>query len=142
MILVDANILLYAEDSLSPQHKKARLWWDAQLSGVEPVALCWPVLSAFVRIATNPRLQRHPLSTTEAAGKVDGWLAQPCVRLITPTATHWSVFRRLLIATKAQANLVSDAHIAALAIEHGATVYSSDEDFRLFPKVPWVNPLR
>ncbi len=141
MILVDANILLYAEDSLHPRHEQARAWWDAQLSGNEIVCLCWTVLCAFIRIATNPRVFENPLSQEQAVARVQSWLDQPCTRLIHPTERHWIVFQQVLADGQALANLVTDAHLAALAIEHGCELASTDSDFARFPKLKWKNPL-
>lgn len=141
MILVDANILLYAEDALHPRNQQARSWWDARLSGADPVCLCWTVLSAFIRIATNPRVFDHPLSLEQAIARVQSWLDQPCTRLIRPTERHWDIFRKMLTDGQAVANLVTDAHIAALAIEHGCELASTDSDFSRFPGVKWANPL-
>ena len=142
MILVDANILLYAEDALSPLHHKARSWWDSRLSGSDPVCLCWPVLAAFTRIGTNPRVFDHPLSLDQALFRVQSWLDQPCTRIIQPTKQHWRIFSRMLKKGQAAANLVTDAHLAALAIEHGCDIASTDADFSRFPKLKWINPLR
>ena len=89
MILVDANILLYAEDELSPRHTVARAWWDTQLSGRSPVCLCWTVLGAFIRIGTNPRVFDHPLSLDQAISRVQSWIEQPAVRIVSPTQRHW-----------------------------------------------------
>jgi uncharacterized protein len=141
LILVDANLLLYAVDESSLQHAKARKWWDAQLSGTSPVCLCWPVLSAFLRISTNRRVYERPLTLDEAADRVQSWLDQPCVRVVNPTENHWKLFREMLHSGKAVANLVADAHLAALAVEHGCQLCSSDGDFRRFPKLKWCNPL-
>ncbi len=141
MIIVDANILLYAEDSKSRQHREARRWWDVRLSGADPVCLCWSVISAFMRISTNRRIFERPLSLEDAIQRVQSWLDQPCTRLIHPTRNHWTVFRRMLIQGKAAANLVSDAHLAALAIEHGCELFSTDVDFSRFPGCKWKNPL-
>ena len=141
MILVDANILLYAEDSLSPLHQKARVWWDEQLSQSGPVCLCWPVLSAFIRIGTNPRIFEHPLSLEQALARVQSWMEQPCTRVIRPTEQHWTIFQMMLKDGQAVANLVTDAHLAALAIEHGCDLASTDSDFARFPKLKWINPL-
>ena len=141
MILVDANILLYAEDSLSPRHQQARLWWDDQLSGSGPVCLCWPVLSAFIRIGTNPRVFEQPLSLEQALARVQSWLDQPCSRVIRPTEQHWTIFKKMLKDGQAVANLVSDAHLAALAVEHGCDLASTDSDFSRFPNLKWINPL-
>jgi len=142
VILVDANILLYAQDQLSPCHTKAREWWDCQLSSASPVCLCWTVLGAFIRIGTNPRVFEQPLSLDQALSCVQRWLDLPCTRIIYPTTRHWAVFRRLLIEGQAVANLVTDAHLAALAIEHGCELMSTDTDFSRFPGVKWRNPLK
>lgn len=142
MILVDANLLLYAEDSLSEHHERARTWWDEQLSGADPVALCWPVLTAFIRIGTNARLQQRPLTLAEAVARVQSWLDQPCVRLVESTEQHWSLFQTMLRQGNATANLVSDAHLAALAIEHNCVLHSSDRDFARFRTLKWKNPLQ
>ena len=141
MIFPDANLLLYAEDSLSRHHHAAREWWDEALSGTQPVHLCWPVLNAFIRIATNPRLHQRPLTAAEAISRVDSWLDQPCVQLITPSENHWALFQQQIRESAATGNLVSDAHLAALVLEHGSTLYSSDLDFARFPNLPWINPL-
>ena len=141
MILVDANILLYAEDSRSEHHEAARSWWDAQLSGSDPVALCWPVLTAFIRIGTNARLHQRPLTPKEAIERVQSWLDQPCVRIIQSTEQHWPLFQQMLRAGNATANLVSDAHLAALAVEHNCVLYSTDTDYARFRGLKWKNPI-
>ena len=142
MILVDANILLYAEDELSSQHEIAREWWDTQLSGASPVCLCWSVLCAFIRIGTNSRVFERPLTLKQALARVQSWLDQPCTRLIYPTERHWTVLQSLLVEGQALGNLVSDAHLAALALQHGCTLMSTDSDFARFAKVKWKNPLK
>lgn len=141
MILVDANLLLYAEDSLSEQHTRARVWWDEQLSGSEPVGLCWPVINAYIRIGTNARLHRRPLTLKEAAERVDEWFSQPCVCILQPTDQHWAIFQKMLSAGNAVGNLVSDAHLAALAVEHNCVLCSTDADFSRFRGLKWKNPL-
>ena len=141
MILVDANILLYAEDSLHPHHEKARAWWDERLSETGIVCLCWTVLGAFIRIATNPRVFENPLSLEQSLARVQSWLDQPCTRIIRPTERHWTVFQEALMKGNAVANLVTDAHLAALAIEHGCEMISTDSDFARFPGLKWRNPL-
>jgi toxin-antitoxin system PIN domain toxin len=142
MMLVDANILLYAEDELSPRHLAALKWWDAQLSGASPIGLPWTVICAFVRIGTNPRVFRNPLSLDQAISRVESWLKQPCVRIVQPTERHWSVFQRMLTEGQGTANLVTDAHLAALSIEHGCDLASTDSDFARFPDIRWRNPLK
>jgi len=141
MILVDANLLLYAEDSLSEHHQAARTWWDAQLSGAEPVCLCWPVLTAFIRIGTNVRLHRRPLTLAEAAERVQSWFGQPCVRIIHPGEQHWAIFQVMLRDGKAVGSLVSDAHLAAMAVEHNCVLQSTDVDFARFKGLKWNNPI-
>ncbi|MDP9065847.1 MAG: type II toxin-antitoxin system VapC family toxin [Pseudomonadota bacterium] len=142
MILVDANLVLYAEDALSPQHEAARTWWDAQLSGASPVRLSWGVLCGFIRISTSSRVFERPLDLDQARSRVQSWLDQPCVRLIHPTERHWTVLQELLKEGQALGNLVTDAHLAALAIQHGCTLMSTDGDFARFPKLKWSNPLK
>ena len=142
MILVDANILLFAEDQQSPQHEAACSWWDAQLSGASPVCLSWTVLIAFIRIATNPGVFNRPLSLDQALTRVQSWMDQPCTRIVHSTERHWAVFRKLLVEGQAVANLVTDAHLAALAIEHGCELNSTDSDFSRFPGLKWKNPLK
>ncbi len=141
MNLVDANLLLYAEDSLSEQHEAARSWWDEQISGTAPVCLCWLVLTAFIRIGTNPRLHQRPLTLKEACTRVQSWFQQPCVRLIQPGKEHWSFFQKMLAEGNAVGNLVSDAHLAALALEHNCLLQSTDADFARFPGLKWNNPI-
>ncbi|MGB6067622.1 MAG: type II toxin-antitoxin system VapC family toxin [Desulfomonilaceae bacterium] len=141
MILVDVNTLLYAEDSLHPRHEQARAWWDAQLSDQGIVCLSWTVLCAFIRIGTNSRVFENPLSLEQAVARVQSWLDQPCTRIIRPTERHWSVFQQMLADGQAVANLVTDAHLAALAIEHGCELASTDSDFARFAGLKWKNPL-
>ena len=142
MILVDTNILLYAEDKTSPLHEEARHWWDTQLSGESPVCLCWLIINAFIRICTNRRVFQNPLTMEQTIRRVQSWLDQPCLRLIEPTESHWRIFQTMLLDGQANANLVPDAHLAALAVEHGCILYSSDSDFSRFPKLKWKNPLK
>lgn len=141
MILVDANLLLYAENSGSEKHEPSRVWWDERLSESAPVALCWPVINAFIRIGTNPRLYKNPLTLKQAAERVQEWFDQPCVRLVQPTNEHWPIFQQMLRDGGAMANLVSDAHLAALAVEHNCVLYSTDADFSRFPRLKWKNPI-
>jgi len=141
VILVDANLLLCAEDSLSEHHQAARIWWDKQLSGSAPVCLCWPVLVAFIRIGTNVRLHDRPLTINEATERVQSWFDQPCVRMISPSEEHWAIFQRIVRGGRAVGNLVSDAHLAGLAIEHGCILHSTDGDFARFKDLKWKNPI-
>jgi len=142
MIMADVNILLYAEDKLSPLNKQALQWWDSQLSGESPVCLCWEIITAFIRIGTNRQIFKKPLTVAQAITRIQSWFDQPCVRLIKPTDSHWPIFKTLLQEGQATANLVADAHLAALAIEHGCVLYTTDSDFSRFPKLKWKNPLK
>jgi hypothetical protein len=141
MILIDANLLIYAVNADAPLHRKARQWLERTLSSTEDVGLPWVVVLAFLRITTRRGILDHPLSTEQALGYVDAWLAQPYVTLVSPGASHWSIFRNLMAATGSSGNLTSDVHIAALALELGATVCSADYDFRRFPGITHRNPL-
>lgn len=142
MILLDANILIYAVNADLPQHSAARAWLEDQLSGSQTLGLPWMVLLAFLRICTNQRVFERPLSVSEAINYVDQWLAQPPTRPIIPGANHWSILRQLIENNGTGGNLTTDAHIAALAIEHACTVYSADNDFKRFPGIRHVNPLK
>ena len=142
MILVDANLLLYAYDSTAPEHRKARRWLEDVLAEPEPVLLPWQSIHAFLRIATNPRAWRTPLTIEEARAIVDEWLSLPNV--LTPSAgeRHWEILREFLSDSKCHGPLVTDAVLAALAVEHGATLCTNDRDFTRFPKLRFVNPLQ
>jgi toxin-antitoxin system PIN domain toxin len=139
--IIDANLLLYATDSRSPRHRAARSWLERQLSGSETIAFAWVVLLAFVRLSSNPRVFERPLSTDRAFDIVDGWLGQPGVVIVHPGDRHPVIVRRLLGALGTAGNLVNDAHLAALALEHGAELNSCDTDFSRFSGLRWINPL-
>jgi hypothetical protein len=141
VILVDANLLIYAIDADSPNHPAARAWLEETLTGTERVGLAWAVVLAFVRLTTRSGILRHPLPPADAFAYVTSWFDQPCVRAVVPGDGHWPLLRNLLAATGTAGNLTSDAHLAALAIEHGATVCSADNDFKRFPGLEHVNPL-
>ena len=141
MTLVDANLLIYAVNADAPHHERARSWLQETLSGATVVGLPWASLLAFVRITTRPGVLKNPMGVDEAIGFVDEWLAQPYVELVVPGAGHWPILRNLLRVSGTGGNLTTDAHLAALAIERGATVCSADYDFRRFPGVEHINPL-
>jgi len=141
VILVDANLLIYAVDADSPHHGGARRWLEQTLSGDEAVGFAWIVLLAFLRITTRPGILRHQLQPEDAVQYVDSWLRQPCAETVAPGPAHWPILRLILSTTGTAGNLSSDAHLAALAIEHGATLYSTDNDFRRFPGIKHENPL-
>ncbi|HSR67283.1 MAG TPA: type II toxin-antitoxin system VapC family toxin [Acidobacteriota bacterium] len=142
MKLLDANLLIYAVDSDSPHHQAAKQWLESALSGTEPIGLPWVVILAFLRITTHPRVMRRPLQAEEALEYVDSWLKQPFVEAVAPGPGHWQVLRNLIRTTGTSGNLTSDAHIAALALEHGHEVSSADNDFKRFPGILHVNPLQ
>jgi toxin-antitoxin system PIN domain toxin len=141
MILVDTNLLLYASIASVPQHSIAKAWLDERLNGTAPVGLPWPSLLGFVRIASNPRIFEHPVPIDEAWKQVENWLDSPPVWVPQPTERHREVLGPLLRASGGRANLVPDAHLAALAIEHGLILCSSDGDFARFSGLRWENPL-
>lgn len=140
-MLVDANILIYAHDESAPQHAVARTWFEDRLNEPRRVGLPWPSIVAFLRVTTNPRISAHP-STPEVAWRhVDSWFTSPSVWIPQPGPRHREVLRRLVLDLSLTANLISDAHLAAMAVEHGLEVCSADSDFARFPSVRWRNPL-
>jgi uncharacterized protein len=140
--LPDLNLLIYAIDEGSPRHDRARQWLEETLSGTEAVGFAWAVLLGFVRIATNPAILEAPLDSDGALDYVEGWLGQPCAAVVAPSELHAALLRKLLEPLGTAANLTSDAHLAALAIEHGAELCSCDGDFARFEGLRWRDPLR
>ncbi len=132
MVVVDANVLLYAVNEASAEHEKSRSWLEASLGGKEAVGFAWQVLLAFLRIATSRAIFAHPLSVGEAADQIDTWLAAPAAVIVTPTLRHTAMLRGLLSETETGGNLTNDAHLAALALEHRADIVSFDRDFGRF----------
>jgi toxin-antitoxin system PIN domain toxin len=141
VILLDANLLIYAHVRSFPQHAEARSWLDAQLNGSGPVGLPWPSLLAFLRIITNPRAFERPEPMADAWRQVDAWLAADVVWIPQPTQRHCDVLGTLLTTGGVHANLVPHAHLAALAIEHGLLLCSTDGDFGRFADLRWHNPI-
>ena len=142
MILVDANLLVYAYVASLPQHSRAREWLDEQLNGAAMVGLPWPSLLAFLRLVTNPRVFDRPAATLQAWAQVEAWLGCQTVWIPQPGERHRELLGELLALPGIQANLVPDAHLAVLAIEHGLTLCSTDADFARFPRLKWSDPLR
>lgn len=141
MIVLDANLLLYAYDSSSSEHAKAQAWIEDVLSGSDAVGLPWQTVKAFLRITTNSRLPGERLSIKEAVQIVDLWLEQPNVRLLAPGDDHWVLLRRTMLEGQASGALISDAELAALTIEFGGVLHTTDRDFARFPGLRWTNPL-
>lgn len=141
MILVDANLLLYAYNSESPHHGPSRAWLEDALSSGRPVRFALVTLLAFVRIASDRRIYAHPLSPTEACSLIETWLSQPNVRLLRPGPRAWRLLAGMCEEGQAKGAMVMDAHLAALAMEHGASIATTDRDFMRFPDVRIVNPL-
>ena len=141
MILADANLLLYAYNADAPQHEQAREWLETALSGPATFALSWQTITAFIRITTNIRAFAEPLSIREAIDIASGWLERPGLTILLPTERHWAIFSRLLDEGQVAGALVMDAHLAALAIEHGATLATTDRDFARFKELTVINPL-
>ncbi|MBA3745889.1 MAG: type II toxin-antitoxin system VapC family toxin [Solirubrobacterales bacterium] len=135
MVIVDANVLLYAVNTATMHHDVSRAWLDRALAGTEVVGLPWLSLVAFLRIATNRRAVNAPLSVDEAADQVTRWLDEPAAVIAEPTTRHAAILTGLLRDTGTAGNLVNDAHLAALAIEHGAQIVSHDRDFARFAGV-------
>ena len=141
MILIDANLLLYAYHPKAEQHEKSRRWLEAVLSGTDVVGFAWLTLWAFVRISTNPRVFDNPLSASEAADAVSSWLDQPVSTILQPGERHWDILRAVARDGQAVGPLFMDAVLAAIAMEHGATLCTTDRDFARFPGLKWTNPL-
>ena len=141
MKLPDANVLIYAIDESAPRHEPARAWLEATLSATETVAFAWSVLLAVVRLSTKPAVFERPRDVGEALDIVGCWLARPNVTVVHPTGRHAAILRELLAPLGTAGNLVGDAHLAALAIEHGAELCSSDADFSRFSGLRWTDPL-
>jgi uncharacterized protein len=138
--LPDANVLIYSADQAARLHRSARGWLEEALDGQEAVCFSWLVLLAFMRVSTHPRISKTPLSVEMSSNLVESWLAQPSAIIVHPTNRHLAILRNLLAAVGTAGDLVSDAHLAALAIEHGAEVVSFDTDFARFPGLRWQMP--
>jgi toxin-antitoxin system PIN domain toxin len=141
MKLLDANILLYAYNSDSPHHESCRTWLEQAFDAVEPIALPWQTLLAFIRIATNPRATSRPLTGEQACDIVSRWLEHPNVTIVTAAERYWALLSELILEAQASGPLVTDAALAALALEQGAVLCSTDRDFRRFRGLKLIDPL-
>jgi toxin-antitoxin system PIN domain toxin len=141
VILVDANLLIYAHVSTFKQHREARDWLDQQLSEFTGVGLPWPSLLAFLRLVTNPRVFERPEPVADAWHQVRNWLARENAWIPQPTERHVEIVSELMALPGIRSNLIPDVHLAVLAIEHGLTLCSADGDFARFPGLNWLNPI-
>ena len=141
MIVPDINLLLHAHDSQSVRHEAAREWWETLMNGTDSVGLPWVAMLGFVRIATNPRILDNPLGVGSACGRVRTWLGRPQTVIVHPGDRHADILFALLEAVGSAGNLTTDAHLAALAMEHQAELHSTDADMARFPGLRWTNPL-
>lgn len=142
MILPDVNLLLHAYNSESRVHASARAWWERLLSSTQPVGLAWVAVLGFIRIGTHRQILSSPLPVAVACAHARAWLSQPYVSIVDPGGRHAEILFGLLESLGTAGNLTTDAHLAALAIEHQAELHSTDADFKRFPGLRWVNPLR
>ncbi len=140
MIVVDANILLYAYDRSDPRHGPAARWLEATFGGAEEVGLPLTTLLAFIRISTDPRVYQTPIGAAKAIDLVESWLQRTNVHLIGPTDAHWRTLKDLAVAGQARGPLMMDAHLAALTVEHGGTLATADRDFSRFPGLRTIDP--
>jgi uncharacterized protein len=141
VIVLDANILLYAYDSAASLHVKARRWIEQVMSGGTPVGLPWQTIGAFLRVVTNPRIPGDRFSVEEAAQLIDRWLEQPNVLLLWPGDTHWPLARQTIVESQSRGPLITAAQLAALTIEYGGILHTTDRDFARFAGLRWTNPL-
>jgi uncharacterized protein len=141
VILIDVNILIYAVDADSSHHRVVAPWFEGVLNRAGLVGLPWIVIQAFLRITTRAGLLRTPLAVEDAVTYCQSWLDLPSVRILAPGDRHWPIFRNLLLTVGTAGNLTSDVHLAALALENGCTICSTDNDFKRFPGVRHLNPL-
>ena len=142
MILPDVNLLLYAHNAGSREHQRARMWLEAAISGSEKIGFSWEILLGFLRIASTPKLFAMPRQVDDIVVVVDDWLRRDNVVLVTPGDRHWEILNDLLSKSQARGPLIMDAHLAALAIEHGATLCTNDRDFLRFPGLRVEFPLQ
>jgi uncharacterized protein len=140
-MLIDANLLLYAVHKQSPFHRRASDWLSIQLNGARRVGLPWQSLTSFMRVASHPRAFERPLSSADAWARVTDWLSVDVAWTPQPGERHASILGDLVVRHEVRGNVIPDAHLAALAIEHGLTIYSADSDFARFPEVEWRNPV-
>lgn len=141
MIIPDINLIVYAHDEAASAHPAAREWWEHIVTGAEPVGLPWVCVLGFVRLLCNPRVVRHPATAADLMARMERILALSAVRPAVPGARHAGIMQRLFDESGASGRLTTDIHLAALALEHGATLASTDMDFARFRELMWTNPI-
>jgi toxin-antitoxin system PIN domain toxin len=141
LILIDANLLIYAYHAGSPRHVASRAWFEDALSGWDSIGLAWVTLWAFLRIVTHPKVFERPLTIDQAQAAVSSWIEQPNVAIVEPGDRHWEILGHLVNHGQATGALMMDAALAAIAVEHGATLCTTDRDFTRFPGLKWMNPI-
>jgi len=142
VIVIDVNLLLYAHDTASKDHRRAALWLERVFSGAEVIGLSWSTILAFLRIATTPKILSSPYELDDAKSIVTDWLERDNVAIVGPTDRHWRILSGLLPKSRVRGSLIMDAHLAALAIEHGAMLCTNDRDFARFPGLKVEYPLQ
>jgi hypothetical protein len=141
VIIPDVNLLVYAYTAKAPRHAAARAWWERVVTSGEPVGLPWAVTLGFLRLMTHPAVLETPMRPEVAIAAIESWFERTNVLVLDPGPRHLQILRGLVAEIGLAANLTTDAHLAALAIEHGCALYSNDADFARFPGLLWVNPL-
>jgi toxin-antitoxin system PIN domain toxin len=141
VIVPDVNLLVHAYNADSPVNDRARAWFEGLMSDPAPVGLAWATALGFIRITTHPRIMAAPYAAATACRHVESWLAQPQVTVLHPGDRHAAILFDLLRRLGTAGNLTTDAHLAALAIEHQAELHSTDADFTRFSGLRWKNPL-
>jgi toxin-antitoxin system PIN domain toxin len=142
VIVPDINLLVFAYNSNAPDHEQARTWWEASLSAPRPVGLAWVVMLGYLRLITSRSVLIDPFLPAEAIGHIRAWLARPQVQVLGPGPRHLDLIEGLMDAAHASGQMATDVHLAALAIEHQAELFSNDSDFSRFPGLRWTDPLR
>jgi uncharacterized protein len=141
VIVLDANLLIYAYSASSIEYARAHRWIEDTFSGDEPIGLPWQTISAFARVLTNPNLPAERYSTTEMISIIQEWMKLPNLRLLSPGERHWAAFQKMILEGRVRGKMITDAQLAALTMEYGGVLYTADRDFARFPGLRWVNPL-
>lgn len=142
MLIPDINLLIYAYNETASKHKEAKKWWESSITQGELIAIPWVVINGFIRLTTHPRVFESPLKPKKSFSTIESWFNFPNVQTINPGHDHLSIIKQLLIREGVGGNLVTDAHLAAIAIEHQCELHSNDSDFGRFPGLRWVNPIK